>query len=162
GISRTPAGRSMVATGADGMSASRPRPRAFLCMLHDLPFHDLARQLTIALGAGTVWIVKNDRLPERGSLAEPDVPGNDAPVDQAEVVGVPNALQAALEPRFALRDLDELDLGARESLPGRDDIEVRERRRRHGLGDRGTADERLVDARAIRVAVQAEPAGRVP
>src|SRR5438552_6007924 len=66
----------MVLVPLEGMSASSPFPSAFLCMIHHLP-----RQFPITFGARAVWVVENDRLSKRRSLAQADIPGDHRLVD---------------------------------------------------------------------------------
>src|SRR6266850_5087133 len=59
-----------------GISASKPLPRAFLCMIDDLP-----RQLSVAFGASAVWVVKDDGLAKGWGLAELHTAWNHGLVD---------------------------------------------------------------------------------
>src|SRR6266446_1659797 len=108
GSSRTPDGLpSMVAVAAVGeINASRPLPSAFLCMIHDLP-----RELSITLGARTVWIVENDRLAERRSFTQLHVARNHRLVDpfREELPGLVRDLLRKVEPGVEHREQDAFD-----------------------------------------------------
>src|SRR5438093_3288858 len=88
------------------MSASRPRPSAFLCMLQNLP-----GQLSVTLSPRAVWVVQDNRLSKRGSFTELDVTGDDALVDpiREELPRLVGDLLGQIEPCVEHREQHTLD-----------------------------------------------------